>query len=299
MERGLVEVLAFRVQATVVGAERELYLLVTSQATTGSLETPCRCSRRVVRPQKVSSYRTAFASFAILTTLVVVKPCSAQGRLEFTGFVGQYTPQDDIILDEGIYVCPSGFISACSRSGGLKKQEIAPEVGGRLTTWFTKRWALDLSVAYAPSKVSGFPPVELDVGDITTAYGSSDTAASVLVGSARVLFSFFSRERGAVYLSAGWGFESRGGPAYRAFLSGQNTNWGLSWGIGGRHAITRRWGLRADVEDQRFKIRFKDIASASIPPYISIPPANYEEPFSRQQNDVTFSLGVSLVIGHE
>jgi hypothetical protein len=231
-----------------------------------------------------------------LALLAVAVPCAAQVRIELTPLVGIYAPTAPVVIDETFSACP--ILLVCTRlNGSTARQQKAIAVGARLTAWFSQRFAMDLSFEHSRTSVRGFAPVDLCFAYTCSLFGSEDTAASVVTGSARLLVNVIKLPpRGAVYLVGGWGFESRGGPAYRAFLSGKTTNWGPVLGVGSQFRVLHWLAVRAEVEDYLFSIRFQDVAPTLVVPYVAVAPSYYEESFRRGQNDVNLSVGFAIAV---
>jgi hypothetical protein len=167
-----------------------------------------------------------------------------------------------------------------------------------VTGWFSKRWAIQVSIAYASSSVKGFAPIQLSFATGDSLFGSADTAAHVIIGNARLVASILTfRQRGSVSIAAGWGFEARSGPAYRAFLSGETTNWGPAIGLRADYVLGRKTALCAAIDDQLFSVQFRDVAPTVALPYINQPASNYQEQSRRTQHDLGFSLGISFTTG--
>lgn len=243
----------------------------------------------LVRPHQnpfKSTQAIALTSSWLALILLTPALCFGQARLDFTGFTGLYAPASPVIIDETILACPGPAV--CPRlTGAQARQKVGPVLGGALVAWLSRRFAVQLSMLYADSRVTGFG----------SSFGATDTAAHIVIGNALLRASILSlAKKGFVSVALGWGFESRGGPAYRAYLSGATTNWGPSVGISADYATGGNTAVFASVDDQRFSMQFRDITPTVLPPSINQPPSDYQEPFRRTQNDLIISLGVSFKI---
>src|SRR2546428_3071763 len=138
---------------------------------------------------------------------------AAQGKAEFTPFVGAYIPAGNLI-DE---------------SGAVVKQKTTVIFGGRVGVSITDRLGIEGSFGYAPSKL-----------EFSDASGSADTSAHVLLASARLLVGLGPAGKSSSWhLIVGGGLVSHGGAGWDAFeaaagetVSGKTKFNGVA-GIGG------------------------------------------------------------------
>jgi len=206
------------------------------------------------------------ASLVILA--VTPSRLTAQGKAEFTPFVGVYFPTSDELEFKDVVVAGDKLTA---------KQKTTVVFGGRLGVWVTDRIAVEGSFGYAPSKV------EATYTDPSNVSSSSDTSAHILLASGRVLVGFGpTAGNTSWHLILGGGIVSHGGDAYTG-TSG-TTDFGGIAGIGGRFKVGPSMAIRLDVEDNLFSAKFKDDASGA-------------ESTSKFQNDIVVLVGLAVPLG--
>jgi len=225
-----------------------------------------------------------FKRSAALRTLNVVVagiaaalPCAAQVSVELTPVVGVYAPTSATIWPRSDFACwhmdlGIGVPDFCRYP--TMRQQASPAVGGRITAWLNNRAGIDLSLAYSRSRATGLTP----------GISLRDTSASIVLGSARVLFNVTPRMvRTSFSVGAGVSLVAHGGDAYAALnayrlgyglndLNG-STGWGPVVGIVARFMLAPALAIRADLEDHHYRISGGGF-----------------------QNDVLFSLGLSATL---
>ena len=224
--------------------------------------------------------RPTFKHSAALRALNVVfagiaatLPCAAQVSVELTPVVGLYVPTSAAI-DESRYNCLDVIVGGVPDfCGAVLRQETSRAVGGRITGWLNNRTGIEVSLGYSGSRVTGLPPTA----------NMSDTCASTLIGSARVLVKLTPRMvRTSFYVATGFSFVAHGGDAYAALnasrlayggLPGSTTGWGPVVGLGARFLLVPPLAIRAELEDHHYEISGGGF-----------------------QNDLVFSLGLSATL---
>ena len=117
-------------------------------------------------------------AITIGVVLGAVPACvAAQGRVDFTPFVGLYLPTADLFEIRD-------FLVAGDKVTG--KQKTTAVFGGRLGVWATNRIAFEGSFGYAPSKG------EATYTDPSNVSSSSDSSGHVILASGRILVRFGS-----------------------------------------------------------------------------------------------------------
>ena len=188
---------------------------------------------------------------------VATTPCA--GQVEVTAYGGSYAPTADAI---------SGFSNAFTFPAQpyAAKQATSPLVGGRVTEWLSRRLAVEGSVGYASSDLSG-------------------TSAYVVTGGVTLLLSVKPRAAGAsVYVTGGVGAVAHGGHAYLDLVG--TTGWSPVVGVGARLRAGPSLAIRAGLEDYLFNF------SPHVRPSLGGGPTR-----SQLQNDLVFSLGCSVSVG--
>jgi len=223
---------------------------------------------------------------AVAAVFTTASPCAAQVSVEVTPFVGLYAPTADILDGYDYVVSVLGPDVSCGGAtnfcSAVMRQRMAPTVGGRLTTWLDRRFAVELALGYSESSVTGFGQVARTPGgpSITPVYAS----ASIVAGSARILLSTPRTYATSFYVLGGWAFVAHGGAPYNdSFTS--TTGWGPVLGIGTRRRVGPLLALRAEVVDYSYEPGFVDRQSTPAYPL-----------FQRAQNDLMFSLGLSVTL---
>ncbi len=193
---------------------------------------------------------------------------AAQGKIEFTPFVGLYLPAADLFEIRD-------FIVAGDKVTGKQKTTVV--FGGRLGVWATNRLAVEGSFGYAPSKG------EATYTDPSNVTSRSDTSGHIILASGRVLVGFGpTGGKTSWHLVLGGGIVAHGGPAYDG-ASG-TTDFGGIAGIGARFKVGGSMAVRLDVEDNLFSAQFKDDASGV-------------ESASKFQNDIVILIGLAVPLG--
>lgn len=193
---------------------------------------------------------------------------AAQGKVEFTPFVGMYLPTTD----------ETEFRNVITTGDRVTvKQKTTVIFGARLNAWVADRVAVEGSFGYAPSKVEG------TYTDPSNTTQSTDTSGHVILVSARVLVGFGPTAGSTSWhLILGGGMVAHGGPGYEG-TSGL-TDFGGIAGVGARFKVGPSLAIRVDVEDNLFSARFTDDASGA-------------QTASKFQNDITISAGLAIPFG--
>ena len=187
---------------------------------------------------------------------------AAQGKAEFTPFVGAYIPAGKLI-DE---------------SGDVVEQKATVIFGGRVGVSITDRLGIEGSFGYAPSKVKFSDPS-----------GSADTSAHVLLASARLLVGLGPAGKSSSWhLIVGGGLVSHGGAGWDLFeaavgetVSGKTKFNGVV-GIGGKFKVGPMVSVLVDVEDNLFSAKFTTSSG---------------ETQSKFNNDIVAGVGLAINFG--
>jgi hypothetical protein len=182
----------------------------------------------------------------------------AQLRMEFAPALGHYTPSPSqlpsyrgnipCIVDNGID-CPV-------------QQNGAVAVGGRLTAWFSGRSAIEGTVWYSPSRVTGF------------VNGFYDSDGNVVLGSLRLVVrqSLGPQAPAASILLMGGPIAIHRYGGYVATLSSE-TSFGGALGIALDVRPGRHFGFRGQIDDYLYNTEFAPshhhdvVLSLSISPF--------------------------------
>jgi hypothetical protein len=214
---------------------------------------PANLKRRVI----VVALGTAAVSLAITPRSF------AQVRFEFTPFVGLYLPTSNVI---------DQFSTACSCQLSVK-QKTNFAVGGRVAAWVSDRLAVEGSFGYSGSGVTAK----------AAGFGSADTSANIVTGSARLLVGLGPPALNtSFYLSGGLGLVAHGGDAYTG-TSG-TTRVGAVAGVGARFKVAPSLAVRAELEDYLFSAQFSATSGGG-------------QTNSKFQNDLVLSLGLAIPLG--
>lgn len=187
-----------------------------------------------------------FAATAVWTAvaLLAAPRCSAQARgtIEFSPVVGVYLPSgrlpavppNPICLMKGVPVpYLEDYDAACKPTPPSRTSAV--RVGGRLSVWMSQRMAVDGSLWYSPSSVTG----------------PNGGPAAVVVGDVRLLVK--TRGSGSwAYLVAGPAFVGQLGDT-----SGTDAgmgHFGGVVGVGAHLRVASALALRAEVEDYVYSI---------------------------------------------
>lgn len=199
--------------------------------------------------------RPLFSSLLFLTaaTVLVVPPCSAQHAIEITPFLGAYLPG----ADSRVTVSYGHSFDTYTKDSAAVGQHPAATGGIRLTAWFGRRWATEMSIEYSPSG-TGIRADDCNCiaggGCVCSSVTATDMASRIVTGSARVLFGLSSPalRHPSPYAVAGIGVFHRSGPGFEA--AGQtaetaipSTDWGPLLGVGARMRVTPTLTPRAEL----------------------------------------------------
>jgi hypothetical protein len=206
------------------------------------------------------------ASWGVLIgTLVTAMPCTAQSRTEITPFAGLYPQTALFTFSTSSPACLVPFGVSCSVTAALNQND-AVAVGGRLTTWESKRVALDLSVGHWGSDAGG-------------------GHANVTIGSLGILFNLSSSpDSGSAFAVGGLSVVALGGSAYGGpnAIAPSQGDWGPFLGLGGRIPFSRTIVCRVEVDDHFYWLTdLGGVASSTS-----------------RQHALVFSLGPSVRLGH-
>jgi hypothetical protein len=157
------------------------------------------------------------------------------------------------------------------------KQATARLVGGRVTRWLSRRVAVEGSVGYATSEVSGGSNAFAVTGGV-----SSGPSAYAVTGGVSLLVSVKPRASGAsVYFTGGVGAVAHGGDVYVNFVG--TTGWGPVVGVGARWRAGPSLAIRAGLEDYLYNFSPHDPSGVAEGPT-----------GTHFQNDLVISLGLSV-----
>jgi hypothetical protein len=189
-------------------------------------------------------------------TLAVVRPCSAQHGIEITPFVGAYLPG----ADSRVTASTDMGVDVNTIYGTEVGQDNAVVGGVRLTAWFSRRFATEVSVAYSPSGTASraydcWHSFNFGGSDYCSSATVTDKSSRVVTGSARVLFAPLSpptQRHPSLYVVAGIGVFHRSGPGFQAAeqtagTAVPSTDWGPVVGVGARVPVTSTLAYRAEL----------------------------------------------------
>jgi len=180
----------------------------------------------------------------------------ARAQVVFTPMAGTMVPTANVYEQPGAI--------------GTARQTTAFAAGGRLTLSATGHVGLEAGLIWAPSNVR-----------ITTTAGTVDRSSSMLLGSLRLIFVLNSRwDAVNVYFAAGAGLVRRSGDAFTDVDGLTDVTGNVAFGTLFRAGSAFR--IRLEMEDYLYQTRF------TLP--------GGEQPGPRFQNDLVFSLGVSIPI---
>jgi opacity protein-like surface antigen len=181
-------------------------------------------------------------------------------RVELTPYVGAFWPTR-LLAREDFDV------------GGARewKHEIAIATGARVNWWFSRRWGIEGSFAYAPSALNfsfGFDPW-------------TPAEAAIVAGTLRGLVRFPVGSATTLHAGSGVGVLHRGGEGYE--LLGTMTDLSLVGAAGIRVSVSSALALRVDVEDYLSWVDGRTDRSGELD--------------TRLQNDIVFSQGLAIALG--
>src|SRR5436309_1349664 len=179
-------------------------------------------------------------AITIGVVLGAVPACvAAQGRVDFTPFVGLYLPTADLFEIRD-------FLVAGDKVTG--KQKTTAVFGGRLGVWATNRIAFEGSFGYAPSKG------EATYTDPSNVSSSSDSSGHVILASGRILVRFGSTGGNTSWhLIFGGGIVAHGGPAYEG-ASGTTDFAGIA-AVGATFKVGGSRAIRPGVDENLFSAK--------------------------------------------
>lgn len=226
--------------------------------------------------------------------------------MEITQFLGAYVPTERVdsvlaaILSVGSASC---FVDtllaqrlAPGRGGKARgqyesllcpnttaRQRAAPTVGARIAARLTRRFAAELSLAYAPSAVRYASGI----------ISSRDTSATIVMGSAGLRVNLDQPPlRAPLYFVLGGGFVTHSGSAYSSVTG--RTAWGPLAGIGARVRASHALAVRAELDWSHY--RFSGLAVGNLTPEEqALYPTPLEPYRSPWQNDFVLSVGMSFM----
>jgi hypothetical protein len=181
-------------------------------------------------------------ALATTVTMSLTPRTSAQARprLEIAPALGTYVPTGALPYGpRGTthFGCLDTGAESCSLT---ERQALAVAVGGRVTSWFGNRGAIESSVWYAPAGVTG----------------SERGPGNILMGSLRLVANLAPRATTmATYLLGGPVVIHRFG-SYVADLTG-TTSFGGALGICLDIHPGREFAFRAQLEDYLYSVRFE------------------------------------------
>jgi hypothetical protein len=180
------------------------------------------------------------AVFLCSVLAVLAAPqCSAQvrGTVEVSPIMGVYLPSGQLPPEPSACRCIKGAPCSCDPTPQPREQHSAIALGGRMTGWVNQRIAVEGSLWYSPSPITG---------------PTTGGPAAIMTGNVRVLV----RTGGAgtwAYLVGGPTFVGRFGDAYGA---GTGTGrFGGVVGVGAHLRVARALAVRAEVEDYLYSVQ--------------------------------------------
>jgi hypothetical protein len=154
--------------------------------------------------------------------------------------VGVYLPNGRLPAERPpVYNCPKGVPCPYYEypTPGSPEQHSAVAFGGRVTAWVAKRVAVEGSLLYSPSSVTG---------------STSGQSSTMIASDVRVLVGTRGRDAWA-YLLAGPAFVARFGDAY-ASATGSGRLGGVV-GLGADLRVGRSLGIRAEAEQYLYSFQ--------------------------------------------
>jgi len=206
-------------------------------------------------------------AFTTAGAIALAHPTNAQAqrRLEIAPVLGAYMPTRHLPqLGDYEYGCAvPGGAPPCPAPDF--KQTRAVAVGGRVTAWLSNRGAIEGSLWYSPSGVTGWLGYE--------------AAANIVVADLRVVLSLAPpAPTTSVLLMAGPAVIHRSGDAY-ADVRG-TTSPGGALGVGLNIHPGRHFGLRAQIDDYLYRVKFASGTGPGVSAW-------------KFQHDFVFSLSIS------
>ena len=202
-------------------------------------------------------------------TALTAPPLAAQGQVDLAPYVGVYVP------------------TASLTPAQLLKQTTSVSLGSRLTMWLPGRMAIEFTVNYAPSDVTG-------IGAYSGAY-RGPSAAHVMAGSAKALVRLGSPDAAAAFhVGGGLAIVDHGGPAYNYgdLQSGSASFGGIV--AGGATFRLASLAMRLDAEDYVFIAHFQcsyNYQARGVCAAVNLAGNNSS---SKLQNDLVLSLGLAI-----
>jgi len=172
--------------------------------------------------------------------------CAAQvkGTLEFSPIVGTYIPI--------AHLPPQNFPClpevSCQSS---RHQSTAIAVGARMTAWVNQRIAVEGSLWYSPSAVTG--EFSSSFNGAPLEQSTNDVPAQIVAANARILVSLTRRAGTWAYLVGGPALVDRFGDAY-AGADGTARAGGVV-GAGAHVRVARSLAIRAELEQYLYSYR--------------------------------------------
>lgn len=214
---------------------------------------------------------------AVAAAMAVPSVVQAQGKFEFTPFIGSYYALTKMCTD-------------CNNNGDgsdLKAQQLSAfALGGRLSYWVSNTIGIEGAFTYAPSHAQ-------ERADLTSDFGFAVSGKGrIMQGSGRVLFR---PQRTNLHFIAGVGIVSRGDTVWQAFKENAPDTVGAKLtsvagilGVGVRASVTPKFALNvsAEVSLYSFDPRLAQVTS----------PANNSANGGKLQADLLVSVGIPITL---
>lgn len=173
-----------------------------------------------------------------LGAIIAAPRSSAQVRATVSPVVGVYLPNGRLPAEHPGYLCPKGVpCPYYDFPTGSPEQHSAVAFGGRVTAWVVKQVAVEGSLWYSPSSVTG---------------STSGRSSTIIASDVRLLVGTRGRDDWA-YLLAGPAFVARFGDAYTTTTGSGRL--GAVVGLGVDLRVARSLGIRAEAEQYLYSVQ--------------------------------------------
>jgi hypothetical protein len=202
----------------------------------------------------------------------------AQGKIEFTPFVGSYYALTKMCSD-------------CENNGNSQKitasQISAAAIGGRLSYWLSNTIGLEGAFAYTPSKAEE----RFQVSDFGLGVSGK---GRIIQASGRLLYR---PQRTNLHFIVGAGIVSRGDTVWQAFqfrsdspdsIGAKLTSVAGVLGVGVRASVTPKFALNVSAE----------VSLYSFDPHLAATSATSSANGGKLQADLLVSVGVPITLSH-
>ena len=198
-------------------------------------------------PVLLKQYQPAILLWLAAMTLAA-QPCSAQATrtVEFSPLIGAYVPTAQL----------PGEPIGCWAVAGLscrssRQQNSAIALGGRASVWVGKGIALEGSLWYSPSTITG--EISTSLNGALLSRETSEGPAGVVATNVRLLVSLTRGAGSWAYVVGGPALVSRFGDAHADFPG--IARFGGMVGAGAHLRVARSLAIRAEVEQYLYSVQ--------------------------------------------